>query len=362
MKLQKIKFIIYYELEVLNGGDVFVMKNADNNIAAFYFHRGINHFSYDYFGCQEKNVDAGYEYVFRVWAPRADSVMLVSDFTSWDIGNKMSKISDNGIWEIKLFSKIRLTNKYYKFKIWNSGKYYYKADPYAFQSQYSGECASIISDNSIFQWKDENWLNYRKKQISLSINSDENVQNCSHNICKLDLSFLINGQVEEKIDEIFSNLKKMGFTHIEFSPFAKQISDGLEYNSFGFFSTGPQFETPHKLKLFINKAHRCGIGVILKWLSYLISDEKHGLYEFDGMPLYDKSYANGNSKGFNLEKEEVQSFLISNAMFWLRKYHIDGLRIDCLIGDDFTASFLRKLKASILSEYPDEILIFDDMN
>ena len=110
-------------------------KMINNDAAAYYFHQGTNFYSYDYLGCHEISLNNGYEYIFRVWAPNADSVRLVSDFTSWNIGEEMSKISDGGIWEIKIISHDRLLGKFYKYKIWNKGNCFYEADPFAFHSQ-----------------------------------------------------------------------------------------------------------------------------------------------------------------------------------------------------------------------------------
>ncbi|MBR2025253.1 MAG: hypothetical protein IKA02_05545, partial [Clostridia bacterium] len=141
-------------------------KLINNDVAAYYFHQGTNFYSYDYLGCHENISKDGYEYVFRVWAPNADSVRLVSDFTSWDVGEEMDRVTDSGIWEIKIFSDCSLIGKFYKFKIWNSGNAYYKADPYAFHSQTHLNTASIVSNIDGFNWNDESWMHYRKSQFS----------------------------------------------------------------------------------------------------------------------------------------------------------------------------------------------------
>ena len=123
------------------------MANGEkgSNLAAYYFHQGTNFSAYEYFGCHEEADGEEYRYSFRVWAPNADSVRLVSDFTSWDIGEAMNRITDGGIWELVFNSKESLVGKFYKYKIWNSGNAYYKADPYAFHSQTHSDTASIVS-------------------------------------------------------------------------------------------------------------------------------------------------------------------------------------------------------------------------
>ena len=116
------------------------------DLASYYFHQGTNYSAYDYMGCHEIIGDGEYKYVFRVWAPNADSVRLVSDFTSWDFGEAMSRITDGGVWEIVVNSSERLIGKFYKYKIWNRGNVFYKADPYAFQSQTHKDTASVASN------------------------------------------------------------------------------------------------------------------------------------------------------------------------------------------------------------------------
>ncbi len=141
-------------------------KNLINNdAAAYYFHQGTNYYAYDYLGCHEILADDKYEYVFRVWAPNADSVRLVSDFTSWDEGAQLVRITDGGVWEIKILSKERLLGKFYKYKIWNKGRAFYKADPYAFYSQTHLDTASIVSNINCFNWNDERCLEHRKKAL-----------------------------------------------------------------------------------------------------------------------------------------------------------------------------------------------------
>ena len=144
----------------------------NNDLAAYYFHQGTNFYSYDYLGCHESACEVGYEYTFRVWAPNADSVRLVSDFTSWDIGDEMTKISDGGIWEIVIHSQERLIGKFYKYKIWNRGNAFYKADPFAFHSQTHLETASIVANIDGFDWNDDGWMKYRKLQFSKNSGTD----------------------------------------------------------------------------------------------------------------------------------------------------------------------------------------------
>ena len=126
-----------------------------NDVPVYLFHQGTNYYAYDYLGCHEAIIDNKYEYSFRVWAPNADNVMLVSDFTSWDVGLQMKKIPDTGIWEIVFASSESLVGKNYKYKIWNRGNCYYKADPYAFFSETLMNTASIVWNIDGYNWNDE---------------------------------------------------------------------------------------------------------------------------------------------------------------------------------------------------------------
>ena len=132
--------------------------NQNTNLASFYFHQGTNYYAYEYLGCHEKTVGDKHEYTFRVWAPNADSVMLVSDFTSWDNGLQMQNNIKDGVWEVTFTSNESLIGKCYKYKIWNRGNCYYKADPYAFHSETLKNTASIVANIDGFAWSDENWF------------------------------------------------------------------------------------------------------------------------------------------------------------------------------------------------------------
>ena len=327
-------------------------KNLINNdAAAYYFHQGTNYYAYDYLGCHELLAGDKYEYVFRVWAPNADSVRLVSDFTSWDEGMQLNRITDGGIWEIIIPSEVRLLGKYYKFKIWNRGKSYYKADPYAFYSQTNLDTASIVSNISEFTWNDASWLEYRKKAFQKEEGSkgEKYYYSAPLNIYEVHLGSWKTKDGEstkdgkhylnyrEIADQMAPYVKKMGYTHIELMPVMEHPYDGSwGYQVTGYYAPTSRFGTPDDFAYFVDKMHSCGIGVILDWVPAHFPKDAHGLYEFDGQPLYEYQGADRmehkiwGTRFFDIGREEVQSFLISNALFWLRKYHVDGLRIDAV--------------------------------
>ena len=376
-------------------------KIPDNNVPAYYFHQGTNFFAYDYLGCHEKIVGSGYEYVFRVWAPNADSVRLVSDFTSWDDGVQMDRITDSGIWEFKIKNSNSLEGKFYKYKIWNKGKFYYKADPYAFYSQTHLETASIVTNIEGFSWEDENWLKYRKKLFKKNNQANKHYCPFPLNVYEVHLGSWKTKDGESNVDgrhylnykqladELAPYVKKMGYTHIELLPIMEHPYDGSwGYQVTGYFAPTSRYGAPKDFMYFVNKMHQCGIGVILDWVPAHFPKDAHGLYEFDGQPLYEyqgkdrMEHKIWGTRFFDVGREEIQSFLISNALFWLRKYHVDGLRIDAVASmlyldydkepnewvpnedgsnkNKEAIAFFKKLNKAVFAEFEDVLMIAEE--
>ena len=323
------------------------------DMGAYFFHQGTNYFAYDYLGCHENVLNNGeFEYTFRVWAPNADEISVVSDITSWDNGAKMHKISGKGVWEYKFNSPSSLIGSFYKYKITRNGVVHYKADPYAFHSQSLEKTASIIANIDGFSWNDEAWLNYRKQLFLKSENSKDSSKyyyQAPMNIYEVHLASwktrnsksTNNGEnylnYKEIADELAPYVKKMGYTHIELMPVMEYPYDGSwGYQVCGYYSPSSRYGSPKDFMYFVNKMHENGIGVILDWVPAHFPKDEHGLYEFDGAPLYEyqgkdrMEHRVWGTRFFDLGREEVQSFLISNALFWMRKYHVDGLRVDAV--------------------------------
>ena len=323
------------------------------DMGAYFFHQGTNYFAYDYLGCHENVLNNGeFEYTFRVWAPNADEISVVSDITSWDNGAKMHKISGKGVWEYKFNSPSSLIGSFYKYKITRNGVVHYKADPYAFHSQSLEKTASIIANIDGFSWNDEAWLNYRKDLFCKSGNNQDTSKyyyQAPMNIYEVHLASwktrnsksTNNGEnylnYKEIADELAPYVKKMGYTHIELMPVMEYPYDGSwGYQVCGYYSPSSRYGSPKDFMYFVNKMHENGIGVILDWVPAHFPKDEHGLYEFDGAPLYEyqgkdrMEHRVWGTRFFDLGREEVQSFLISNALFWMRKYHVDGLRVDAV--------------------------------
>ena len=385
---------------------IIINTNIQNKDAgAYFFHQGTNYYAYDYLGCHEKMLDSGeLEYTFRVWAPNADEVALASNVTSWDFGAQMYKVSNMGVWEYKLKSPKSLLGEFYKYKITRNSVSHYKADPYAFHSQTLKDTASIVSNIDGFSWNDEAWLSYRK---SLFHKNDGDAKKSKYyyqapmNIYEVHLASwktkdsktTENGEnylnYREIADELAPYVKKMGYTHIELMPIMEYPYDGSwGYQVCGYYAPSSRYGNPSDFMYFVNKMHESGIGVILDWVPAHFPKDEHGLYEFDGAPLYEyqgkdrMEHKIWGTRFFDLGREEVQSFLISNALFWFRKYHVDGLRVDAVASmlyldydrdpgewipnedgsnrNKEAIAFFQKLNTLIFGEFDDVLMIAEE--
>ena len=312
-----------------------------DNYPAFLFHQGTNFEAYNYLGCTRTEAAGKYTYVFRTWAPNALSVGLVGDFCGWDEPIPMRRITDGGIWECEYTSNTSIEKQPYKFRICRDGRSFDKGDPYARFSRGRADGASLVFTESYFSWTDKPWLDKRKdafsreegKYLSAPVNIYE-VHLGSFARHKEDNSYLT---YREIADMLPAYLKFMGYTHVEFMPLMEFPYDGSwGYQVCGFYAPTSRFGDPDDFKYMINKFHESGIGVILDWVPAHFPKDAWGLYEFDGSPLYEyqgadrKESRSWGTRFFDLGREEVQAFLISNAIYYLKEFHIDGLRVDAV--------------------------------
>ncbi len=364
------------------------MRNKD--FEKFLFNQGTNYYTYKYLGAHPE----GDVFCFRVWAPSAYEVYLVGDFCDWENGIKME--NSDGIWSVEI-DRNRVSNGMkYKFLIHRDGRRFYKADPYAFSSEITNPGASIIfdiiNDNS-FKWDDEEYL---KGRASLSESLSENKSpSVPMNIYEMHL-----GSWKRKNDGTFLNyreiaselvpyVKSMGYTHVEFMPVAEHPFDGSwGYQVCGYYSPTSRFGTPIDFMYLVNQLHIAGIGVILDWVPAHFPKDEYGLYEFDGGCLYEyqsdfrKEHKGWGTRAFDLGRTQIQSFLISNAIYWLKEYHIDGLRVDAVSsmlyldygrqhgewvpnpdGSNYSLdgiAFFKKLNSVVREEVPDALMIAEE--
>lgn len=305
-----------------------------NETAAYYFHQGTTTRAYEFLGAHRE----GDRFLFRVWAPNADYVSVCGDFNGWNReANPMMKVT-HGVWETTLPSSSVREGENYKFFLRNHGREMLKADPYGFSMQRPPETASRICDLSGYQWRDEGWMSYRKSRFTR-----EKILHQPLNIYEVHLGSWKrheNGDYfsySEIAADLVPYVKQMGYTHIEVMPVSEFPYDGSwGYQVCGYYAPTSRFGSPKDFMAFVDAFHEAGIGVILDWVPAHFPKDAHGLCEFDGQPLYEyqgadrMEHATWGTRKFDVGREEVQSFLISNAFFWVEQYHLDGLRVDAV--------------------------------
>ncbi|HQZ28040.1 MAG TPA: 1,4-alpha-glucan branching protein GlgB [Verrucomicrobiales bacterium] len=285
-------------------------------------------------GAHPRQFDGIEGIAFTVWAPNAHRVSVVGDFNGWD-GRVHPMRNHNGVWEI--FLPHLVPGDHYKFEIIGAeGHLAVKSDPFAFFSQHGPQTASIIYDLNRYVWNDSNWMQKRAKANPYaSAMSIYEVHLGSWKRRYEDgnrfLSYL------EFADELIDYVSDMGYTHIELMPVAEFPFDGSwGYQGCGYFAPTSRFGTPDEFRQFVDRCHQRNIGVIVDWVPAHFPKDAHGLARFDGTALYEHAdpkqgeHADWGTLIFNFGRNEVRNFLISNAMFWLQEFHIDGLRVDAV--------------------------------
>ena len=365
----------------------------DASLDSYYFHQGTNYEAYKFLGCNLELKENTFRYYFRTWAPNAESVALVSDFTGWNDPVYLSKITDNGIWELVYDSDVSLEKQAYKFRITSASGTVDKGDPYARFSRGKDDGASLIFTSNDFKWTDNAWM--RKRSNTVTLKKGAYIP-APINIYELHLgSFMRHSEdnrylsYREAADVLAGYVKSMGFTHVELMPIAEFPFDGSwGYQVGAFYAPTSRFGDPDDFRYFVNKMHSCGIGVIIDWVPAHFPKDQWGLYEFDGQPLYEyqgkdrKESRSWGTRFFDLGREEVQSFLVSNAIYYLDEFHIDGLRVDAVAsmlyldydrdpgewipnqyGTNLNlegVAFFKKLNSVVFSKFPSALMIAEE--
>lgn len=367
-------------------------QTEKTDLALYLFHQGTNFTAYRYLGCHAELLDGVWQYTFRTWAPGARRVAVVGDFCDWTNGIQMERISEGGVWECRYSSENPLEGAAYKFKVTSQGGVHLKGDPYAVWSHGGADGASVICHPSRFAWQDAAWLENRKRTVC--------VKNGTYlaaplNIYEVHLASFMrheNGSYlsyRELADTLVPYVKAMGYTHVELLPIAEYPYDpSWGYQVCAFYAPTSRFGNPDDFRYFVNAMHSSGVGVILDWVPAHFPKDEWGLYEFDGGPLYEyqgKDRQESRSWGtrfFDLGRNEVRAFLISNAAYWLTEFHVDGLRTDAVSsmlyldydrepGEWFpniygenknleAISFLRALNAHVFGLHPDVLMIAEE--
>ncbi len=360
-------------------------KHSENDVPLYLFHEGSNSNAYEYFGSHRKNKNT---VVFRVWAPDAKSVSVTGDFNDWsETENPMKPLKNSGgVWE----AEIKNIKPYdmYKYCITAAdGRTLMKCDPYGFHMETRpGTATKYYEIDDCYEWHDEKWVEGR---------NGKNIYESPVNIYEIhagswkqydDGNFY---SYRALADSLVPYVKKMGYTHIEFMPLTEYPFDGSwGYQVTGYFAATSRYGEPKDLMYLIDKCHENGIGVILDWVPAHFPKDANGLYEFDGGPLYEYSdprkgeHYGWGTRVFDFGKNEVRSFLMSSASFWLKKYHLDGIRIDAVASMLYldydrkdgewvpnknggnenleAVEFLQKLNENIFRDFPYAMMIAEE--
>lgn len=297
----------------------------------YYFNQGTHRQAYKFLGSQRMEEDGKVSYRFTVWAPNAKKVFIQGDFTNWAI-SPMQKIP-GGMWAIIIEGDLK--GQHYKYGIDNGkGHIEYKMDPFAFRHEIAPKDASIVWDLPNYKWKDRSWFaSQRNKNLTESPLQIYEVHFSSwrKHPDGTDYTF------KELAETLIPYVKEMGYTHIEFMPLMDHPLDASwGYQITGYYAVCGRYGTVDEFQEFVDLAHQAKIGVLMDWVPGHYSRNANGLAYFDGTPTYeyqDLNKANNVGWGtlnFDLGKTQVQSFLISNALFWLKEFHLDGIRVDAV--------------------------------
>lgn len=304
----------------------------------YLFGQGTHYEIYRKLGAHLTKKDGENGTYFAVWAPRAKSVKLIGDFNQWDGKNhEMKRLEPLGIYE--LFVPGVGEGASYKFLIEGAdGNMHYKADPYASYAELRPGTASRVADID-YQWKDAVWMENRREKdtdkMPLSIYEVHPGSWKKHPITEEDQDGFYT--YDELAKDLVKYVKEMGYTHVELMGIAEHPFDGSwGYQVTGYFAPTSRYGTPKQFKHLVDTLHKNKIGVILDWVPAHFPRDAHGLANFDGAPLYEYpdprkgEHPDWGTKIFNYEMNEVKNFLISNALYWVEEFHIDGLRVDAV--------------------------------
>ncbi len=313
------------------------MNAFETDLPLHLFHHGENFKTYELMGAHPATLNRKRGFVFRVWAPRAESVSIVGEFNSWNENSHvMERMIDGETFELFIPDLKQFDSYKYCIKT-KDGRTLYKADPYAFHAETPDvdvSNASKLYDLNGYKWTDKAyWDKQKNKDI---YRSPMNI----YEVNLLSWKLKENGgyyTYRELATELVTYVSKMGYTHVELMPVTEHPFDGSwGYQVTGYFAVTSRLGTPHDFMYLVDAFHKAGIGVILDWVPAHFPKDAFGLYEFDGEPLYEASqWDRMENKGwgtrkFDYGRNEVLSFLISSAIFFFEQFHIDGLRVDAV--------------------------------
>lgn len=356
----------------------------DYELPLFLFHEGSNYEAFNFFGAHRGVKDGKEGVYFRVWAPKAKSVSLIGDFNDWDRNrDPMYRLADPSVWEIFLEN----VDNYFAYKYSIESNHMSvtdKADPYGTHMELRPNTASKFFDIDGYEWKDQAWYEHKHSM---------NIYRSPMNIYEAHLGSWKQYEDGSPFDyvkfaeEMSVYLRDMGYTHLELMPLAEYPFDGSwGYQVIGYYAPTSRYGTPTDFMKMIDIFHANGIGVILDWVPAHFPKDAAGLFEFDGSDCYEyadplkKEHASWGTRVFDYAKGEVRSFLISNAIYWIEKFHVDGLRVDAVASmlyldydrreyrpnkdggiENYEAvEFLQKLNSAVFARNPDVLMIAEE--
>ena len=360
-------------------------EETKNNLEKelYLFNTGEHFDSYLTMGCKKDSYKGKDGFRFTVWAPNAKSVGLTGEFSDWHMGIEMERIGETGCWTV--FNEQAIEGQCYKYRIEQSdGTVKLKIDPYAFEFEVRPNDAAIVKNLPEKKWRDGLWT-ASKKRFS--------IYERPLNIYEVHLSSWKHHEddswytIPELQQELIPYVKKMGYTHIEFMPLMEHPLDASwGYQLTGYYAVSSKFGTMEEFQNFVEAAHLANIGVLMDWVPGHFNRNDYGMVYFDGTPQFeykDKDKAENNRWGtmnFDLGKDQVQSFLISNALYWIEQFHLDGLRVDAVssmlyldydIGEwkpnedgsnhnKVGVKFIQKLNEKVFERHPDTLMIAEE--
>ncbi|MDG1875126.1 MAG: 1,4-alpha-glucan branching protein GlgB [Mariniblastus sp.] len=322
--------------KIMSVHDPYAFEPFLSDLDLHLFNEGNHDEIYKRLGAHRRQINGVDGVNFAVWAPNAESIALVGDFNAWDSRrHPMRKRVPSGVWE--LFVPDLAVGEIYKFRVTDFyGQQIEKSDPFGFFSELPPRTASVVTELDDFAWNDHEWMEKRAEQcpseIPISVyelhlgswRQDQNRENGWMNY-------------REIAHQIVDYCREMNFTHIELMPVTEHPYTGSwGYQTVGYFACTSRYGTPEDFMYFVDYCHQNDLGVIIDWVPAHFPKDAHGLAKFDGTALYEHSdprqgeHPDWNTLIFNYDRNEVRNFLVSNAMFWLEKYHIDGLRVDAV--------------------------------
>ena len=364
-------------------------QDPADDLPVYLYKQGNNFESQRFFGSHLTEQGGEKGVIFRLWAPHAAAVSVVGDFNSWKPGSHpMQKTDGASIWE--LFIPGMKEFDVYKYCVTTrAGELVFKSDPYAVHAETRPSNGSKVYDLSGFAWTHAAWQEAQK--AADHINGPMNIYEMHAGSWKMkqDGDNYIPCNYSELADLLIPYLTEMGYTHVELLPIMEYPFDGSwGYQVSGYFAPTSRYGTPKDFMAFVDKMHGAGIGVIMDWVPAHFPKDQFGLYMFDGEPCYeDPNPRRGEHKEwgtmvFNFGMKEVQSFLISSALYWLEQYHVDGLRVDAVASmlyldynrrdgeweqnvnggkENLEAiAFLQKLNTAILTRHPEKYMIAEE--